>query len=56
MLGDPEPLPCADKLVFDTKTQASGSAVAIGHQRGVRLKPYKCLHCELWHLASAQSV
>lgn len=45
-------LPCAGKLVFDSRKQAIGSAVAIRHQRGTKLKPYKCSHCGLWHLSS----
>jgi hypothetical protein len=45
-------LPCADKLAFDSKEQAEGSAVAIKHQRGIKLKAYTCKHCGLWHLAS----
>lgn len=45
-------LPCADKLAFDSKSQAEGSAVAIKWQRGTKLKAYVCKHCGLWHLAS----
>jgi hypothetical protein len=45
-------LPCADKLAFETKTQAEGSAVAIKWQRGTDLKANICKHCKLWHLAS----
>ena len=52
MVDEPAMLPCADKLAFDTKTQAAGSAVAIKHQRDIDLKPYKCTHCALWHLSS----
>lgn len=45
-------LPCADKLVFDTKAQAQASAVALAWQRGSKLKAYRCTHCGLWHLSS----
>jgi hypothetical protein len=51
-MDDADVLLCADKLTFDSKEQAEGSAVAIKHQRGVSLKTYECLHCGLWHLAS----
>lgn len=52
-MSDESPvLPCADKLVFESKKAAIGSATAIEHQRGLRLKPYKCQHCSLWHLSS----
>jgi hypothetical protein len=45
-------LPCADKLAFDTKKQAEGSAAAIKFQRGTKLRAYNCKFCDLWHLAS----
>ncbi len=45
-------LPCVDKMAFDTKKEAEGSAVAVSWQHGTKLKPYKCQHCNLWHLAS----
>ncbi len=45
-------LPCAEKLVFDTKTQAEASAVVADYQHGIRLKAYVCRHCQLWHLSS----
>lgn len=45
-------LPCADKLAFDTKLQAQGSATTIKWRRGAKLKAYKCQHCDLWHLSS----
>jgi hypothetical protein len=45
-------LPCADKLTFDTKAQATATATAVAYQRGSKLKPYICQHCKLWHLAS----
>jgi len=49
----PDPaLPCADKLAFETKTQAEASALTAEWQHGTKLKVYKCVHCGLWHLSS----
>ena len=45
-------LPCADKLAFDTKTEADGAAVTAEWKHATKLKTYKCRHCHLWHLAS----
>ena len=45
-------LPCEQKLTFDSLAEAKASAVVIKWQRGTKLKPYKCTHCELWHLTS----
>jgi hypothetical protein len=56
MNSDDRPAPelkCAEKLEFNTRKEAEASAVAIEHQRGTKLKAYKCRECELWHLASA---
>jgi hypothetical protein len=44
---------CADKLAFDTKTQAEASAVVAKYQHGTNLKVYLCQKCGLWHLSSA---
>lgn len=44
---------CAQKLVFNSRKEAEASAVALEHQRGVKLKAYKCRHCGLWHLSSS---
>ncbi|MDL2341866.1 MAG: hypothetical protein QFB87_02185 [Patescibacteria group bacterium] len=49
-----EPLPCADKLAFDTKTQASVSANVVQFQHGSTVHPYRCQYCDLWHLSSRQ--
>ncbi|HET6924409.1 MAG TPA: hypothetical protein VFH39_01090 [Candidatus Saccharimonadales bacterium] len=46
------PLPCADKLAFDTKKQADTAANVAAYQHGTKLKSYRCRHCKLWHLAS----
>lgn len=45
-------LPCADKLVFDSKKDAEATAVTADWQHGTKLKAYQCKHCTLWHLAS----
>ncbi len=47
-----EILPCAGKLTFDTKKAAQATATTAGYQRGAKVQPYKCLHCNLWHLAT----
>jgi hypothetical protein len=46
------PLPCAAKLVFDTQQQAKTAATVAEYQRGLKLRPYRCRHCGLWHLSS----
>lgn len=48
---EPE-LPCADKISFDTKKAAKTGAAVAEYQHGVKLKPYLCKYCNLWHLAS----
>jgi hypothetical protein len=52
MNPDEPALPCAEKLVFDTRKQAQAAAVVAAHQHGAKLKPYICRYCSLWHLAS----
>jgi hypothetical protein len=49
---DENPLPCADKLAFDTQKQAQAAAVVAEYQHGTKLKTYRCKHCGLWHLSS----
>jgi hypothetical protein len=46
-------LPCADKVVFDTKKEAESAGLAADWQHGATLKAYKCRHCGLWHLATS---
>lgn len=46
-------LPCADKMVFETKKEAEAIALTLDWQRGRLLKVYKCQHCGLWHLTTA---
>ncbi len=48
-----QPLPCADKMSFDTQQEAEGAAAAAEWQHGGELKTYQCRHCGLWHLSSA---
>lgn len=45
-------LPCYEKVAFDTKNEAAAAGLAADWQHGATLKPYKCNHCQLWHLAS----
>jgi hypothetical protein len=47
-----ELLPCAEKLVFETRQSAQTAATVAAHQRGIQLKVYRCKYCGLWHLAS----
>ncbi|HSX46429.1 MAG TPA: hypothetical protein VLF87_00340 [Patescibacteria group bacterium] len=53
-MTDDKPLPCANKLSYDTKVEATGAAAAVDWQYGARLVPYKCRHCHLWHLTTEQ--
>lgn len=48
--SDEEVLPCADKLALDTKQQAEAAATVAEYQHDVKLAPYKCKYCHLWHL------
>ena len=48
-------LPCEDKLVFDTKEQATATALTAKWQHGTRLVVYRCKDCRLWHLSSKSS-
>jgi hypothetical protein len=49
---DETALPCASKLVFDTRRQAEAAATVAQHQHGSRLRVYRCRYCGLWHLSS----
>ena len=52
-MEDDEPqLPCADKLIFNTQKDALATATVAHYRYGGKVKPYKCNHCGLWHLAS----
>lgn len=47
---DESPLPCADKLVFDTQREADAAAVLARYSHGTQLRSYQCRYCGLWHL------
>jgi len=47
-----EPLPCADKLAFDTVEAAKATATVSEYRYGSDLKVYKCRYCHLYHLSS----
>jgi hypothetical protein len=49
---DDTPLPCSDKLAFDTRQQAQAAATVALYQHGTVLKAYMCRYCGLWHLSS----
>lgn len=51
-VDEQEQLPCAEKLVFDTREQAEAAAVVADYQHGTQLTVYLCRYCGLWHLAS----
>jgi len=48
-----EPLPCSEKLAFDTQKQAQAAATVALHQHGTHLHTYVCRYCGLWHLSSS---
>lgn len=45
-------LPCYEKVSFDTKNEAAAAGLAADWQHGATLRPYKCVHCNLWHLTT----
>ena len=45
-------LPCADKMVFDSKDEAEATAAVAHWQHGGKLRAYQCRYCHLWHLAT----
>jgi hypothetical protein len=47
-----EPLPCADKLAFDTVAAAEATATVSEYRYGGKLKVYTCRYCHLYHLSS----
>lgn len=55
MTDENNDLPCADKMVFDTKLQAQAAGTAADWQYGGKLKAYKCRYCHLYHLSSQPS-
>ncbi len=52
MENSDDQLPCADKMSFDTQKEAQATATVARHRYGGSVKPYRCTHCNLWHLAS----
>lgn len=52
-MDDNEPLPCADKLAFDSEKEALDQARVIKWRRDTKLRAYKCRYCQLWHLSSS---
>lgn len=51
-MPEDSPLPCSEKMVFNTKKEADATALTADWQHGASLKSYKCRYCQLWHLAS----
>ncbi len=51
-MDEEQPLPCADKLAFDSKEKARAQARVIEWRRDIKLKVYKCRYCNLWHFSS----
>jgi len=47
-----EPLPCADKIAFETVQAARATATVSEHRYGSRLEVYECRYCHLYHLAT----
>lgn len=39
-------------MSFDSKIEAENTASVTEYQRGIKLRVYKCLQCQLWHMAS----
>jgi hypothetical protein len=55
MQEDEKPLPCSEKLAFDTKLQAEAAANVAQYRYGSAMYPYVCHYCGLWHLSSSES-
>jgi len=51
-MDEAEPLPCVDKLAFDSEKEVLDQARVIKWRRGSGLKAYQCRYCQLWHLSS----
>lgn len=52
MTDENNELPCADKMVFDSREKAQAAGTAAEWQYGGSLKAYKCRYCHLYHLSS----
>jgi len=55
MTDEEAPLPCAEKLAFDTKKDADATANVAHYRYGSHVHSYKCRYCGLWHLSSGAS-
>lgn len=51
-MPDDSPLPCADKIAFDTREAAEATMAVSEWRYGGKLKVYKCRFCHLYHLSS----
>ncbi|MEJ0072622.1 MAG: hypothetical protein WDN27_00810 [Candidatus Saccharibacteria bacterium] len=52
-ITDMEPLPCADKLAFETPEAAQATGTVSEWRYGSKLKVYKCRYCGLYHLSTS---
>ncbi|MCA9318422.1 hypothetical protein KDA06_02145 [Candidatus Saccharibacteria bacterium] len=51
-MTDSSALPCADKLVFETRSAAEATATTSQYWYGSRPHAYRCRFCGFWHLSS----
>ncbi|MBL8121906.1 hypothetical protein JNM87_04120 [Candidatus Saccharibacteria bacterium] len=49
---DETKLPCADKLVFETRRAAETTATTSHYWYGSRPHAYRCRFCTHWHLST----
>lgn len=54
MTEEDAPLPCAEKLAFNTKKDADATANVAHYRYGNKLYSYQCRYCGLWHLSSGE--
>jgi hypothetical protein len=52
-MNEAEPLPCADKLAFDSPEAAQATGTVSEWRYGSKLKTYRCKYCRLYHLSTA---
>ncbi|HEX5395301.1 MAG TPA: hypothetical protein VFW52_03065 [Candidatus Saccharimonadales bacterium] len=52
-MTETDKLPCADKLAFDSKSEAEAEARVVRWRHGNALRAYRCRYCGLWHLSSS---
>lgn len=53
---EPQPLPCADKLTFDTRREANAVIHTIRYKYHTEVHSYRCSQCNLWHLSSGSAL